>query len=140
RVVKSFDPHADEDFSHSLNNWYGLVERYSPSPTDIEEIVKGLKIYSHKVQIKEVYLGARNKLLSKCSHDTSPDRTISRKAEKEQWKVFEVSVDKDSWHLKAEVTDPDVLSMGFSSQGALNKVSLSAGEALFLKEKLKDMT
>lgn len=137
RVVKSFDPHADEEFSHSLNNWYGLVEHYSP--TDIEDIVKGLKIYSHKVQIKEVYLGARNKLLSKYSHDTASDRTISHKAEKEQWKVFEVSVDKDSWDLKADVTDSKVLSIGRSSQGALNKVTLSAAEALFLKEKLKDI-
>jgi len=138
RVVKSFDPHQDEDFPHSLNNWNPLKEDYSPN--DSEEIVKGLKIYSHEVQIKEVYLGDRNKLLRKCSHDANPNRTIFHKAEKEQWKVFKVSVDENSWDLKADVIDPDVLIIGVSSQGALNKVSLSATEALFLKEKLEGMS
>lgn len=140
RVVKSSNAYEyDENHNcHSLNDWYSLVEHYSP--TYSEEIVKGLKIYSHKVQIKEVYLGARNRLLSKCAHDSISDCTISHKAEQEKWKVFEVSVNKDSWDLKADITDPDALSMVTSSQGALNKVSLSASEALFLKEKLKDMS
>lgn len=140
RVVKSFDPHQHEDFSNSLHRWEGLVEHYSPSPYDSEEIIKGLKIYHEKVQIKEVYIGDRNKLLRKCSSDSNPDYTISHKAEKEQWKVFKVSVDKNSWGLKKNVIDRDVLSILAPSQGALNKVSLSASEALFLKEKLKDMS
>lgn len=140
RVVKSTDPFQDKHFSTSLNNWHSLVEDYSPSPYHNEEIIKGLKIYSHKVQIKEVYLGDRNKLLCKCSSDANPDCTISHKAEKEQWKVFKVSVDKNSWGLKENVIDRDVLSILASSQGALNKVSLSAAEALFLKEKLEGVS
>lgn len=138
RVVKSSDnPHQDEDFPQSLNNWNTLEEDYSPNYS--EEIVKGLKIYSQKVQIKEVYLGERNKLLCKCSQNASSDRTISHKAEEEQWKVFKVSVDQGSWNLKVDAIDPDVLSIKRSLQGVLRKVSLSATEALFLQAKLKDM-
>lgn len=63
--------------------------------TDIES-VNGLRLMQHKVKIKEVYLGARNKLVQ---HPSKEFEDIHKSLTIEKCQFKKMAVDKNSWNL-----------------------------------------
>jgi hypothetical protein len=138
RVVKSFlsmFETTDDYYSDPMRCWSTISKRVAPSMGLVQ--VPGLKIYSHKVDIKEVYLGVRNPLVQRQTEvSTDIDATISNKAEREKWKIYSLRMASGSWRLESDNQIASIFDLKKKTMGLLNDFSMSGKEALFLKDKL----
>lgn len=138
RVVKSFlsmFETTDNYYSDPMRCWSTISKRVAPS-MELEQ-VPGLKIYNHKVDIREVYLGVRNPLVQRQSEvSTDIDATISNKAETEKWKIYSLRMASGSWSLECDNQIACIFDLKKKTTGLLNDFSMSGKEALFLKGKL----
>lgn len=111
------------------------------APGCMSEMVSGLLIYCHPAKIKEVYLGVRNPLLMNCE-DGNPDHTLDsrlvEKADDEKWRVRKLTVSSNSWELKTEPVDSNVLLIRKKSSGLITCFEFSGREARFLKSAIPE--
>lgn len=138
RVVKSFlsmFETTDDYYSDPMRRWNIISKTVAPVAT--LEQVPGLKVYSHKVDIKEVYLGVRNPLIQRQNEgSTDVDTTISEKAEHEKWKIYSLKMASGSWNLESYNQRASIFHLKKKMSGLLSNFSMSGEEALFLKDKL----
>lgn len=126
---------TDDYYSDPMRRWNTISKTVAPV-TALEQ-APGLKIYSHKVDVKEVYLGVRNPLIQRQNEDsTDADTTISDKAEREKWKIYSLKMASGSWSLESDNQRTSVFHLKKKISGLLNNFSMSGKEALFLKDKL----
>lgn len=132
RVVKPIDSLFEEsaDFqSHPFRSFY------SPSLSVALGVsvsaVKGLMIFNHEVQIKEVYLGVRNPLRS--SLESTPitfDDSLVQEANKNEWHIYLCEIDSSSWNLIPSKVESDYLRLRPKTSGLISNVTLSGYEFL----------
>ncbi|WP_298939691.1 DUF2971 domain-containing protein [uncultured Psychromonas sp.] len=99
--------------------------------------IDGLKLYTKKQSIKEVFLGVRNPLInSNPSESQVTDNSLKELAQNESWQVYQLSMDSSSWSLKAQETDTDMLKISAKEGGLTSEASLGGKEAEILAQKL----
>ncbi|EOW9462383.1 DUF2971 domain-containing protein [Vibrio cholerae] len=140
RVIKisdsRFEP-AGEFQNHPYREYTGINRRVTPDI--VCPIVDGLRIYTKKHPIKEVYLGVRNPLVGYMSEwrDLGVcDQGLSIKSLSEGWKVFSVKMDDKSWLLTPDVISNEVLSIPEKRLGIKNEASINGDEIEVLLKKL----
>lgn len=82
-------------------NWAMEAQEFFKNPYNKYEDKKdipGLKIYDHKIEIKEVYLGTRNQDVS----DISTLEYLNKFREKGT-KIYSIYVEKESWNLSGNL-------------------------------------
>ena len=83
-------------------NWAMEAQEFFKNPYNKYEDKKdipGLKIYDHKIEIKEVYLGTRNQDVS----DISTLEYLNKFREKGT-KIYSIYVEKESWNLSGSLS------------------------------------
>lgn len=104
-------------------------------------MIPGLHIYNHQVNIREVYLGARNPLLKNDKKSTSnSDNTIVDYAIQFGWDVKSLSLSQNSWNLESNEVTPDILLVPSKTKGLINNLTFDSKEAEHLKQSLSKIT
>jgi hypothetical protein len=136
RIVKPSQT-VEVSLSDPLRSWYPLTKDVTPDFACT--IVNGLRMYTHQVRIKEVYLGIRNPLLNSGERDDQAypqDNSLIDKAKEEKWKVYALKMLPRSWGLKRVKVPIDILANRNRSEGLINSFEFSGKEATFLKSKI----
>jgi hypothetical protein len=138
RVVKVSDSlfESSEEFqSHPYRSFEHISRKITPEHVCC--YVAGLKLYTKKQSIKEIYLGVRNPLLTDVATKSKViDNSLKDKAESEFWKIHKITMDNSSWSLKPEEIDANSLIIRAKETGLLAEASIGGKEAEMLVKKL----
>jgi hypothetical protein len=121
RVVKMIDDYSmtvEERHLNALTRNRPLGREVAPGHSVVT--VEGLRIFEHRVPIKEVYLGLRNPLIDNTPYPDNQfsqhDDALSHKAELEKWKVSYLDMKTGSWDLKVNDAPYSMLDL-YPSEG-----------------------
>jgi len=107
------------------------------APETACSLIPGLYLYDHQMQIKEVYLGARNPLIERPDHnDVVVDRSLAESAVEHNWSVRRIYISASSWDLDAVDLAPDSLLLAPRRRGLTYSSSFDADIARFLRDRL----
>lgn len=136
RVVKPLINFTEEVGQSEMWCTDGVYRELAPGYSI--NLIPGLSIFQTPVQIKEVYLGLRNPLLTTYKNQGlvhPADYTLSDKSEKERWKVNAIEMIPGSWELKSKQLDFSVLSTCQSHYGLRDAIKLTGRDVKLLNDK-----